>query len=1291
MSGRRVSGSDTESDSGAAPTPVLERDKKRGEHDWHVLFESAPDGIALTDTDGHIVNCNHTLENLYGRERQDIIGKHFTEFMTPSTKPICLEKFQRLRQLEPAEAEIQIVRPDGRIVEVWRKVVPLSDSQGRFTGVLGFDRDIEARMKMEKTLRESEERHRAIFEQAADSIVVIDGQTGALVEFNDKAHENLGYTREEFQAMGIADFEVIESPEEVANHIARVIEEGSGSFETKHRTKGGEIRDILVDVRPISLDGKTCVCGIWRDITQRKRAEEALCAAARELVLRNRIAEIFLTTTGDEVYAEVLQVLLEATQSKHGVFGYVSGDQALVCPSMTRDVWDRCKVPDKSFVFPRETWGGIWGRALVEKKTLCSNKPFQVPAGHIPMCRALCVPIIYQDEVIGILEVANKAKDYDERDENLLETTAGHLAPILHARLQNEKYQSQRRQAEAALRASEERYRAVFEQAADSIVVADAHTGALVEFNDKAHENLGYTREEFQAMRIADFEVVESPEEVASHLARIIEEGSGSFETKHKRKGGEIRDVLVSSRAISISGEAFVCSIWRDITERKRAEEALREARDELEARVGERTAELLRANEEIRGEVAERRTAERVLAERSSFLGALIANAAEGFAVYQLSPDPPSIVFTIWNNRMEAVTGYTIEEINRLGWCQTLFPERELGARVRDRMNRAIHGDQIQSEEWPIVCNDGEERVLEISTSNLQTASGEARVLLLASDVTERRRTEEALAKSERYYRDVFQNAHDAIVIFRPHDEIVLDVNQRGCEVYGFTRSEFVGMSLEAISVDVSSGKRQIRETLETGSKMGFETVQRRKDGSVVFLEVNATVIDHEGEPAILSINRDITARKSAELALQKRDAILESVTWMAEELIRTDNWRLRINAALQRLGECMGVSRAYLFENQGVDHEALHASLLYEWTARGITPQINNPDMHELPVEAEMPRWVRAMAGGEVMAGHVKDFPASEQAVLAPQDIKSIVAVPVFVGADWWGVIGFDECLIERDWTVPELQALRLAASVLGTAIERQEVVNLLRTQEAELAHAARLATMGELAASFAHEINQPLAAIVNRAEACTLALRNRDPEPAEILADLEEVAAQGKRAGDTMQRLRSFLGRRISRRSTVDVNRIVHEVALLMQHESHHARARLELQLAEGLPQVHADTVQLRQVLLNLVLNAIQAFDDGAAGERMVVVRTSCSEHGVLEVAVEDNGRGVADTDPEVLFEPFFTTKNDGLGLGLAISRRFVEAHGGRLWATANPTGGMVFRFTLPVSGGESTSGA
>ena len=173
---------------------------------------------------------------------------------------------------------------------------------------------------------------------------------------------------------------------------------------------------------------------------ERKRMEEELRQTQRELALKNTLAHIFLTVPDQQMFAEVLDALLKATESEHGVFGYIDEDGALECPSMTR-IWDECRVPGKSARFPRETWGGIWGRALLEKRSLFSNEPGHVPEGHVAIRRVLVVPLVTRGQAIGMFEVANKAADYEDKDQEFVERIATYLAPVLDARLQRDDHE----------------------------------------------------------------------------------------------------------------------------------------------------------------------------------------------------------------------------------------------------------------------------------------------------------------------------------------------------------------------------------------------------------------------------------------------------------------------------------------------------------------------------------------------------------------------------------------------------------------------------------------------------------------------------------------------------------------------------------------------------------------------------------------------------------------------------------------------------------------------------------
>jgi diguanylate cyclase (GGDEF)-like protein/putative nucleotidyltransferase with HDIG domain len=206
-------------------------------------------------------------------------------------------------------------------------------------------------------------------------------------------------------------------------------------------------------------------------IIERKLAEDALRRSERELAIRNSVANIFLTVPDEQMYGEVLRVILETMESEHGIFGYIDDDGALLSPCLTTDVWEQCQMPGKDIVFPREVWGGIWGRALTEKKTLCSNRPAQVPEGHIAIRRVLAVPIVHHAEAIGLLMVANRATDYGEDDQELLEAIAHAIGPILSARLERDRNERERKRAEEAL----------WEQARRDPLTGVLNHGAIVE------------------------------------------------------------------------------------------------------------------------------------------------------------------------------------------------------------------------------------------------------------------------------------------------------------------------------------------------------------------------------------------------------------------------------------------------------------------------------------------------------------------------------------------------------------------------------------------------------------------------------------------------------------------------------------------------------------------------------------------------------------------------------------------------------------------------------------------
>jgi two-component system, LuxR family, sensor kinase FixL len=268
--------------------------------------------------------------------------------------------------------------------------------------------------------------------------------------------------------------------------------------------------------------------------------------------------------------------------------------------------------------------------------------------------------------------------------------------------------------------------------------------------------------------------------------------------------------------------------------------------------------------------------------------------------------------------------------------------------------------------------------------------------------------------------------------------------------------------------------------------------------------------------------------------------------------------------------------------------------------------------------------------------------------------------------------------------DHGVPRYLADGEFAGYIGSCIditERRQTELQLQQQRDELAYLGRVTTLGEMSTVLAHELNQPLGAILSNAEAAEILLQKNPPDLHELRAILSDVRQDGWRAGEVIHRMRSLLKRHQSRMERIEVKGLLESLRALLQAVMISHKARLRIEVAPGLPPVWGDAVQLQQVLLNLILNASEAMVDCPIGEREVAVRAAPSATSGVEIAVTDQGPGFCKEKLAKFFEPFFTTKKDGMGIGLRICRTIIEAHGGRLSAENNPDRGATVRFTLP----------
>jgi PAS domain S-box-containing protein len=433
---------------------MAERLLEESEELYDSLLRSARDTVWVATPDcKKLLYMNDAVERMLGRPKDDFYRDSdlWLKMVHPEDRDRVAESVETLPEKESVRVQYRMVRPDGEIRWINDSKHVIRDESGRVFRIGGIATDITEQKTLHEQLAAWDERYRSLFERSRDCVYLHDFD-GNFIDANEASLRLLRISREHMLSLNIADILDEDDLRFAREEIRNLAERGYQEELAGYTLTAPDGRRIMVETKSsiIYRDGRPfAVQGIARDVTERKLAEERLRDSEHELRVRNRIAGIFLTSPINRLYADVLDVVLETLESRHGFFGYIDEEGALVCPSMTRDIWERCRMESKSLVFPPESWGGLWGRALREKKPLHSNQPLDPPRGHIPVRRAACMPLVHQDRLIGTICVGNKETDYTEKDLRLLEVISRKVAGILGARLERDREERRRRKSEA--------------------------------------------------------------------------------------------------------------------------------------------------------------------------------------------------------------------------------------------------------------------------------------------------------------------------------------------------------------------------------------------------------------------------------------------------------------------------------------------------------------------------------------------------------------------------------------------------------------------------------------------------------------------------------------------------------------------------------------------------------------------------------------------------------------------------------------------------------------------------
>jgi PAS domain S-box-containing protein len=505
----------------------------------------------------------------------------------------------------------------------------------------------------------------------------------------------------------------------------------------------------------------------------------------------------------------------------------------------------------------------------------------------------------------------------------------------------------------------------------------------------------------------------------------------------------------------------------------------------------------------------------------------------------------------------------------------------------------------------------------------------------VLVDEIMQRHKAEDELRRSEERFRLVVESVQDYAIFMLDPSGIIISWNAGAEKIKGYKANEILGRHFSIFHPGADADPHKAQMHLDSAAREGHfeeEGWRIRKDGSRLWANVVITAVRNpEGDLIGFSkITRDLSERKRADDELRKLASLIENSSDFIG-IASLEGTVLFLNPAGQALIGLNGDEEVrstkvpdYIFDQ---DHDKFRSQL---W-----------------PAVLKQGHWE-----GEIRFRH----------------FKTGAAIP----------------MLQKVFCIKEAgtdRALALA-TISRDITERKRAEEELRLAQAEVAHVSRVMTMGELTASIAHEINQPLAAIVNNANACARLLAEEPPDVEEVRLAVTDIAQSGTRAAEVISHVRALLKKKTTARDRVDINEIILEVLALVpgELENNHISARTNL--LPNLTPVMGDRIQLQQVILNLIMNGIEAMISAAGPPRRLLIRSQMHESGNVLVSVQDTGSGLDPKNASRIFDAFFTTKAAGMGMGLPICRSIVEAHGGQLSLVSDENNGATFQFTLPA---------
>jgi hypothetical protein len=1207
---------------------------------------------------------------------------------------------------------------------------------GTATKGIGTVQDITERKLADEAVREKA----ALLDLTHDTVFVMDME-GVIKYWNRGAQERYGWAPE--QAVGRVVHGMLKTvfPTPLEEVKAEVTHTGRWEGELVHTRKDGT--QLVVASRwALQCDRGAAPIAILEtnnDISERKRAEEDLRRLNRELRAISDCNQVLLRATDEQsLVQQVCRIVCEEAGYCMAFVAYAENDDAkTVRPVAWTGVEEGYLVSAALTWTDTEHGRGPTGTAIRSGKSCCIQNcatdlrvaPWReglAPRGFRSM---IAVPL--KDEhgtSFGCLTVHSaEANAFTPEEIRLLEELAGDLAfgiVTLRSWAARERAEQQVALLSFAL-----------DNVRDVALLIDK-SGRFHYANEQASRILGYTREELLGMSVQNVDVDFTAERWRDHGRDIKGRPSLIFESRHRARDGRVFPVEISSNYFEYQGQVYNLALVRDITERKRAEESLRRSQAYLAesqrlTRTGswaqdaatrmtlywseetyriwgfdpqaglptweqilerihpqdlekhkEATERALFENAELdfeyrivlpdgtvkdlhtlahrvlsptgeilevvgtTVEITERKRAEQELREREALFRLAISSAELGVYEWDAASDTPR-----WENeRMFEIFGRTRAEgpISLHKFRTEVMEPEDLPAFDR------VHSEAMRSDRiFKPVCrirrhNDGEQRWIEFCGRFEHAADGSVkRNIGVLADITERKRREEALRQSEAYLAEAQRLSHTGSWALDIASDKYSYVSEEDARIWGLDPQEGSPTRETIFRRIVPEDRERVQESFQRCVCEKVDTSDEYKivlpDGTLKDVHtIRHPVLNSAGEVVrLVGTSVDITERKRAEETLRESETRFRTFVDHASDALFVYDLEQGTVVDVNRLACAeLGYTQEELV---GMDPMAFHLS----------------SDRAELESAAD-----RAAAGEAVVGRH---WHRRKDGSSFPVEVHTSLVL--------YGGRHF----------------LLKVARDISDRVRAEEQREKMRQLEAEIAHLDRLTMLGELTASIAHEVNQPLSGVVSNGSACLRWLAGDAPNVEEARETARRIIRDGKRAAEVIARVRALIKKSAVLREKLNLNDTVREVLDLIGDEAKRNNVTIQTQFADDIFTVLGDRVQLQQVVLNLVLNAIDAMRNICERTRELVVTTRNTDSDHVQVTVEDSGVGLDAALMTKIFEPFYTTKAGGMGMGLSICRSILNAHGGRLWATAKDTGsGTMFHFALPQHREEGPNG-